>query len=427
MHRMRALVMVNQESWFANGEHTQRQYRPPSTGDVGWLLDTAATPEWFRPAAEGVIVYDKLPVASAEVLVHRARAAGWGTTNKGIEGLDQYGWATFTKIGAPTIHVGILAKMSQSRTSLFRLDGSAEMIADALARYHVATTVAWRGQAGMNAHALIRRCHGSYSRKSEPLWYWRVPSAAKECIGSTELKWSRPLAAAERQHEMVATWDIRAMYLAAATNAELAWSAPEHTGPRAFEPSAAGYWLIRPPVLPGPPIVLPERVRADGTAWVTTPVMVYYAKQRLDGMPPEVLDSWTARKTGRYLKEWAGLIRDALALEVPDEVRAAIKDTYARGVSMLTRSGGLIYRPDWRDEIVSRAIVNQRYKIDAAYNTLGIYPVRVNVDELMYSCDKDNVIDIGHALAAADGIGKFKTGRAWPMADYLKRYGNEQQ
>lgn len=423
----------------ATERHVATYADPGTLHDPGVLLDRLAS-QLPREGTVLVVGYGadvadgKARVNAASSIVVKAEATGWKTTPNGVKGLSDAGWIEFKRADGKRIHIGVAPWIRQSRMPLVDLGGDPVDQASALAMYRAAVGVTWRGSPGMTGCALIRHL----PRKRVPLWHWsRLPEGG--VTGSTELRWVREPTAAERHMPMVYAYDIRAMYLAAASVAELGYSAPRPAGAAPFDPKTAGYWRYRYPDRntidgdPRPPVG--RRLEPDGSAWAVTPVMEYLVARY--GMP-EILDTylcpddedWQGRMrpgTGRILRDWSERLRDALMddLRCPEggPVRLAVKRTYARSVGMMARYGGVVYRPDWRDTIVGMARVNMLRKIDNAAPVLGL-PLRINVDEVWYPGELGDGVRIGRVLGVGPEVGKFKPSDPpeLTMAEYLETY-----
>lgn len=408
----------------------------------------------FAGVGEGTVVWWPLTAESATTPAARKRftdriladlaLAGWRTSERGAE----TGWFTCGREGEPYVHLGIGPWINPKTTPLFSPDDPPALIAERLARYHVATGAAWRMTAGMAGCAGIRAAYERRRptgpdrlprRTSMPLWRWdSAPDAVTGC--SWEVRWDRELTPAECHSTYVHQFDIRASYLAAVGVARVAWSALHHAGPSLFEPSAAGYWQVRygrrpgdlrkSGLVAGDMLIPPGRIdpRTD-MIWLTTPVMAYLHER---GVSPTVHDAWISSRTGTYLKTWSERIRDARWSTAPgaEQLLPALKATYARTVGAMSRPGGRVYRPDWRDTIVDTARVNLRRKIDAAARILGVMPLSVNLDSVYYADDDPDARMIRSALDAAltptgdepDRLGKFRRQRTYTMSEWMTEH-----
>lgn len=425
-----AAVVRPQVSWLAERRYVEHSPTPAWVpGDparllhvagAGWFARKSAGTVLWQPGADEVRDRDRTTAA----LLAAAQDYGWASTPGGKE----TGWFTFTPRAGegPVIAFGVGPWIAQHRTSLFRLDEPANVVAARLARYEELTGTAWRGTGGMTGCAGIRQSHEEKTRGGQPLWRW--DKAPRGIVGSAwELRGSvhhRPMTDEERGMARVLCFDTRAGYLAAASLAEVGWSAPREQATPAFDYARAGYWTVMRADLPdevgGVPLRLLVKPGAGDTVTLTTPVMTYLYER---GVTPAPVAAWAAEQTGRHLRRWAERLRDARAAggdEVP-----AVKDTYSRTVGMMGRPGGRVYRPDWRDEVVDRARVNLVRKIDGA----GVSPLRWNVDAVWIATDEEPE-EVGARLGAYDTtqrrwrpeIGKLRLEATMTPAEYLERY-----
>lgn len=364
-----AMVVRPQLTWFASPAdpdrptHGQTPGWAAEPGSLGRIIDLAGG--WFKSHGEGVVLIqlpehrDMTPRARkalGERMIKSIKSKGWETSSQGID----TGWFLCLRDGSPAVMLGVSPWIDQSRTTLFSLERAepAPAIARRLALYQRHVGVAWRGTGGLSGCALLRNLR----QRNQPRWRW--DTAPTQVVGSSfELgrRLTRQPTDTERSWGLVHKYDVRGMYLAAALNAELALDALEPRGAQEFDPTRPGYWLVDPTGLFGAGTTLTRPAPADGRdlQWVTTPIMALWAEQ---GGVPEVHDSWTGDRQSRIMRPWAERLRTARD-DVPEEIKPAVKDTYARTVGMLRKVGGRVYRPDWRDTIVDLAKVNLLRKL----------------------------------------------------------------
>lgn len=425
--RWSVVVVRPQVTWFARAGR-KSEFHPT----VDWARTNlprvvmAAGAIWFPAGGEGVVLWQCREAVDTRRMVDTLRGHGCKVSDAGHE----TGWFTVRRDGCATVHLGISSMISQMRTTIIRLNGEAKRCAERLAQYADLTGAAWRGTAGMSGCAGIRATHETKVEGAQPLWRWDDARAAKAIRCSWELRGSRhnramttPEIAAEHVHQ----FDVRAMYCAAAGVAMCGWSAPEPRGPQEFDPGRPGYWQVRYAEVAEAPRELVKPT--DGMVWLTTPVMAYLVEIGIT--TPEVHDSWTAQRGGRYLKPWAERLTAALR-QVPEQadpsepgVKRALKDTYKRTVGMMAREGGRIFRPDWRDEVVDRARVNLLRKTARC----GYTPLRYNVDAVWIVTDHDartvgRALGVEYNAAGAEvwQVGKFRHIESTTPTAYLERY-----
>lgn len=396
-------------AWFARAARETMYRSTPAWGltDLPRVV-LAAGSLWFPRGGEGTVLWQGAESVDTRAMVVELRARGWHVTDSGHE----TGWFTVKRDGYATVHLGIAPMISPQRFPLASLHDDGERVALALVRYSDLMGAAWRGAAGMNGCAQIRAIHDTKPSGAQPLWRWDDAKSADAIRCSFELRGSRhrrPMTPAEFNRAYVHQYDIRAMYLAAANVAMLGWSAPEARGAQEFDPARPGYWYVKRDALHDAPA---ELVREDSRshAWLTTPVMAYLAEQDIH---PEVYDSWTCERGGRYLKSWAERLTAALKVTPPGpggqapSLERALKDTYKRTVGMMASEGGSIYRPDWRDEVVDRARVNLLRKCR------DVVPLRYNVDSVWIASDDPPEVT-GRLLGVPyndDGTEKWQIGK----------------
>jgi len=428
---------------------TSTSYIPAGMfADPGWLLDQVAA--LFSGA--GTVIVPRVPgpyytadwehLPYGEQLRECARLAGergWSTTDTAAE--HGYGWLTWTKTGAPTVHMGILPMIAPAGDQLVCADDPPEVQADLLARYHQAVGVPWMSTAGVTGVNLarklyertVRRPGKGEERRRQPVWIERLDDESLICAG--DIMWSRHRTAEEMAHAIVARWDVRMQYGAAAGVAELPVDRlRESTGPTEFDPAAAGYWRIAVPdgawwARNGestPPVVNPARVRADGTVALTTPLVALLYEM---GQRPEVLDSRTTTHTDRVLREWYERLRDArLGLNSPKhpeecrcpecELAAAVKSTANSAVGMMGSGRGRIQRKVWQHTVQDLARANMLRKLRSAQGYIG-WPFRIEHDSVWYAVPQASEgprFDV--ALGVHHAMGRFRFVGAWDREEY---------
>lgn len=425
-------VIREQRSWFAGRRRLAHLPTPPWALSDPALVIRHAGERLFTSAGEGVVVWQPWEPPGdrdrwTKALLHTADEYGWTSSDAGAES----GWFTFRRrdaLGAGPVVLFCVGAWTPAPAPGCEPGDPADRIAARLARYRELTGVAWRGHPGLSGCAAIRREHEQRSRGGQPLWRW--DKAPREVVGcSFELRGSahrRPMSDDERGMTAVYEFDTRAAYLAAAMNAEVGWSAPEHLGPHPFDPKRSGYWSVRRDQLPdevaGLPLPVIVRDRGRPLVTTTTPVMLWLAEQ---GVTPEVMDAWACERSGRHLRAWAERLRNALTAGDPGDMTPALKQTYSRTVGLLGKPGGRIFRPDWRDEVVDRARINLVRRVAAA----GLRPLRWNVDAVWVASDEPPEV-VGARLAAfypdtgmwRPEVGKLRHARTLTPAEYLAKY-----
>ena len=439
-----ALVFTREETFFAGRTmRNNSSYVPAGMfADPGWLLDQVAalfdtSGTVVVPAVPGPYHtpdWEHLPyVKQLSECARLAGERGWSTTDTALSG--EYGWLTWTKAGAPTVHMGILPAIKDEGDQLVSAQDSPEVQADLLARYHAAVGVPWMSHAGVAGVNLARALYerqvrmgvgqrGSRARR-QPLWIERLDD---ELVGAGDIMWSRHRQGDELARQVVAQWDIRMAYGAAAGVAELPVDAlRERSGPTAWDPAVAGFWLIRVPEDAwwarngriGPPVLNPARVRADGTAWLTTPLLdVLFTDLKLK---PEILDSRTTTHTDRVLREWYERLRDARTMAPNADsprLSAAIKATANAAIGMMGSGRGRIQRRAWQHTIIDQARANLYRKLHKACPEIG-WPFRIEHDSVWYAVPTpDDRMRYELALGVHPAMGRFRFVNAWSLERY---------
>lgn len=467
-HDARAIVIKDGSVALTGPDMAPRTFEYIPAGlltDAGSLLHWAG---YHLPTIDqGVLLVPSLPAYGdddwsidqrADLMTQRAASAGW--TRPVASRLTETGWVTWTHEGSgQRINMGVLDLIDRDRTPVADLSGTALAVALELAAYDRATGTPWRMTAGVTGCTMIRdmverieiaktarrRVASRKDAVNAPRWHSKAdPQRTDPATGVSrwarsagDLKWSRPLFAGEK-HGTVHHLDITGMFLAAASIAELPWGDLREVDVRVFD-GRAGYWLVDAYNLPfgstppaacpnhGPDTLCPdcaaggtwststpptwsrEAQNADGTVYLTTPMMTLLTEY---GVNPAVHHALVAPTAGRTLRPWAESIRDALYdPRTPQRTAAALKRTYAETIGMFNARGGTIYRPDWRDIIIDTARANLLRKVNGARNVLGVWPIRVNVDSVWYVMPDDTAATREQLLTALGGsgrLGKFR-------------------
>lgn len=426
--------------------------------DIGRLLDYAAA---LLPQGGTVIVtrppggwsespYIAPAVRDLDAMVIDAQAAGWNThAGRGHE----TGWYTFRNRDPrqPQLHVGIRPMLNQTRTPLWTVgEATAQDIAHQLARWHALTGTAYRQTPGVTGCAMIRDHYADRGsngfKRAEPLWRLpEIPDTVSTAGG--ELRWHRPPTDGELALPYVVSFDMRAARANAMGMVDtLAFSKLAHVGHATqFNRKAGGYWKVAageilsayglaawdsPRALP----VISEVCADDGGyVWLTTPMMRWLDNR---GALPLIHDAWISDAAGQYLRYFRDSIRHALhAADGDDTMTRAVKQCYQQTSGMLAAVGGSIDRRDWNNTILDHERGSVLTAAERVWQQTGCWPMRVNVDELVYAVNGDaDARAISHLLGSGPELGKWK-GKLWrtpagewlpllPMADYRERYGH---
>lgn len=405
--------------------------------DPGWLLDQVSV--MFSDAGTVIVPRVPRPVTTDEELsyadqlrecIRLAGERGWSASDIAAE--QGYGWLTWTREGSATVHMGILPHIRVDGDQLVDPDDPAEVQADLLARYRAAVGIPWMSTAGVAGTNLLRAMYARPVRttkgtraRQQPLWTEQIEP---EWLGAGDIMWSRRLTGAEHDMAMVAQWDVRMAYGAAAGMAQLPVDAlGEPTGPTQFDPDAAGYWRVRVPHGSWwaadndlrPPVANPGRVQGDRTVVLTTPLLAYLHELKIR---PEIVDSRTCPHTDRIMREWYERLRDARTMAPSADsprLAAAIKSTANAAIGMMASGRGRVQRKVWAHTIQDLARANLLRKLDAAQPRIG-WPFRIEHDSMWYTMPNpaslpyyEQALGVGHPSP-----GRLRRERVWSMTDY---------
>lgn len=451
-----AIALTNQVEEFATlHHHTNQRAFEPEIVDSQFTTEPAKLLDWvsrrFLAAGEGVLVVDRVPVhvfddgddrAQLRAFAEAVKPHGWDPGD-GIK-IDK-GWITWLRDGSPAVHMCVRRMLDQD--PMVSIGDAIESVLERLCRYAHLTYGAYHATPGVSGLGVLRNLYNRprlskppgmpprWVKRAQPLWVWRPP-LDMSAWGAGTLSWQRKPTPAERRLSLVVPFDVRAARLAAAGHAMLAWDAPTNTGAISWEPSLAGFWRIiaggRPWADPrkGLPIVNPDRIMSDGTAWVTSPIIrgidKFYPGQR-----PEILDSWTA--PGKpLLQPWVAQLRDAApAFQAAGDpiLEEMIKATYTESFGMMKAPGGRVYRTDWYATVVDE----ERYQflLKTRWSD-GPTPLKVVTDCAYYATDGDDLGEylarFGHDPAAHEGDAKighmiYKSEKVVTMGQWLAAQG----
>lgn len=416
-------------------------------------------------APEVTLIVDRLPLwvfddgddkARLAEFGEEAKAAGW-TAGAGLE-LGS-GWITWQKTGHAIVHLGIRRLMDPGDPdAMVKASDPLDVLAERLNRYGQLMGTPYRSTPGVSGTAMLRNLYdrpkwikpkgeaGRWGERRQPRWVWTPRDGYNQVphlTGTGPLIWQRKPTTFEETMPHVVAFDVRASYLAAAAGTPFGWDAPRPVGAVPFEPSASGFWRVylgTGAQLPdwaraerGVPIINPNRIAADGTTWVTTPIMRYISER--GHVLPEVIDAWISAESGLLLQEWAERIRGALpdAMTAGDHVlRQAVKSTYTQALTQMGTPGGRITRRDITQTVMDDArvrILRKVHKVaDGSDGT--IQPLKIKVDCVWYATAYSDGVDLlsrleprrfseGRMLAPTIGQFKLDRGHSGTMREYL--------
>lgn len=375
-------------------------------GEMAVLLDAnsqALIPRWRRQTSAGMV-------------------GGWRAVGGEIGP-----WTSFIQKPLPAVHLGFLDRLEPRRTALFhpRNDPPALMV-ERLEQFNEYTGAAWQMTAGVSGCASIRRLVGRRKGglpKGAP--HWGVGArrgVADERQAAGDIGWSRVLTRIERECQWVHGYDLNAARLAATGVADLPYERLSHVEGAPFDPALGGYWLVRVEDIPGDhrarPQLVPRSNRVGNLAWLTTPVM----KELMDrGHLPDVLEAYVS-PAKRWLYAWANRI-DKARLHAWENygkthpLYRSLRGVWTETIGMIERDGGSISLPVVAHTIIDRQRVTVSRHIDAIYQRLRLYPVRVMTDAIYYASHNENAESFAQELGITlgRGLGQFKPIQGYPV------------
>ncbi|MCM2430981.1 telomere-associated protein Tap [Streptomyces sp. RKAG337] len=257
-----------------------------------------------------------------------------------------------------------------------------------------------------------------------------------EVLDEEACQWVRPfdlITPEEAAFSDVVALDLITAFLAAANNVRVGLGPAQYVENPRFDKDLPGSWWVDlshvevDPRLPNP--FTPSGLRPTGPAWYATPTVAYAVELKAHVQP---LKAWVRPDTGLYLTPWYERLRDAylatmsdLGVHIPakDEVLderaflqemarhkqgdpgavallAAIKLTAKSGIGKL-REGPqgdsyidgepwsalkrVLWRPDIRAAVLSRARVNMHRKMMKMAKLTGLYPLAIMIDCVVYA------------------------------------------
>lgn len=387
------------------------------------VLDRAA--ELFKGDNEGVVLMDEaaalslalppsVPKAGAgtHVVLDMPRAMGWTVSYLSA-------WMTFSHPMRPSVHVAVHPWMDVNKVGWI-YDENLRTMAANLRRFAQLVGVSFRATPGVAAMALLRRCPTLPKGTRAPLWQLdvhRLPETLSEA-GEAEIEWS---ALSLSRGKPLARFDQNFAYLGAAAQVEVGLSAlmPQRwvaavTDPEQLKGYGGYIQIVRPkwphPYMPDP---LGTRLgdKPGSLIWVTVPTLKLLLKLADETViaPVDIRAAFLSQ-SGRLFRSWAETIRDALYGTVRTGKEAAIheavKEVYRKGIGMLGRPGGRVYRPDWRHAIVAHSRTMLWAKAWRVGQHMGVWPVRVHHDEVAYPAEA--VEPEAFPLMVGSKLGQFK-------------------
>jgi hypothetical protein len=356
-------------------------------------------------ATHSTIVY--AGVRPAEDAPGAIREAGWKAWHAGP-------WTHYER-GGRTVAVGQLDDAGDDQP-LFTTTTDPADVVQRLQAFGQATGYTWLGTCATTALGALRLTWANVAGK--PLWHHACPI---DNPGSGAIIWDRKPSAREAE-QPAWSWDVNGMYLAAAGGADVAYSTLEHTPHAGFDPRLPGYWLVSVPVVSPwePPLVAPDDLDRHGRAWLTTEA-VKALRQRYGprGALAQMHDSYTAapldgRVSCRVGRRWSDRFAQARTTHGSTLIGPAIKRTYAAAAGGMRRESMRVFRPDWSHTWIDLANANMLRRLWRVYDALGVWPTRINTDEVTYRYPADRVHLLEQQLGVSDQLGSFKrSGGAW--------------
>lgn len=270
------------------------------------------------------------------------------------------------------------------------------------------------------ALSLLENEHAPMLKRRSPYWRPRPSPASRECH-LPAWSWTHPDYSDDLALDLTIL-DAVGAFVSAASSANFAHGALEHTGALPTPPSAKilpGYYRIDAHMWSYPHIVSPlGAADVEGKIWIAHPTMELLCQLADLGKWPALTihDSWTCSSSVR-LREWATAVNlaraDALralahaeAHGTAEEIEAAddwyengVKGGYAMAVQMMRGPAedgpvkSAVKRPDWYDTIHAQHAASTWRKIWRVMDA-GYIPVMMGaVDEVVYlTQDFENIV-----------------------------------
>lgn len=239
---------------------------------------------------------------------------------------------------------------------------------------------------------------------------------------------SRALTDDEDSHEWAHAYDLNAAQAAVNSGVFVGVGEPERVTVSEFQrkqwAKLAGYMLANVPrnhaaLDPRLPDIIQPWARADersdepgGPTWVPIETLVLLDEL---GVPIEVSEALYWPTSRRLLRSYGETMSKARLdlLDGDDEPSAlavsVLKGMYKSRIGDFNRPGSRIYRPDWRDMILAKAVANGYRKLRKIGSTSGRYPIAWHVDAALYTSDDPDPTNAApSAMQFGPAMGEWK-------------------
>lgn len=308
-----------------------------------------------------------------------------------------------------TLPPEVAPDVAPDRFPLITLDDDA--LSASLRQWRAVMGTEWWGTPGTAAmHALEARI------KAVKTWHarWRLPDGpykgGVERVHIPAQFDRRPDCRCRYLH----AYDVTRMFPTAAGCTDVALGALQ-PGPREFDKSLAGWWLvdIAPwcwDELPDPAGYASRHHRPGDPRWVTTPTLRLLADLHDQGAHGgfSVVMSFVGK--GRpVFKAWNQAAEQLYRAAVTRELRDAVKMSTREAIGLLNSSTYSTSRPDWHFAVIAQARSNLFRKLWKVYGSEARAPLAIDTDCVWYGSDNpDPVASLPDGWVLGDMPGQFK-------------------
>lgn len=255
--------------------------------------------------------------------------------------------------------------------------------------------VPWKGNGTITSDAWLRRRLRRTLRPTE-----LPPPVADGSAHEVPMVWHRPARPDERNLRYCHGLDLNLAYAAGASSLPLPTGAYTHLELPRFDPKLAGVYLVE--------------VEGE-TRWVTAPTM-----QRLAAAGVQALEGYVWPESGRHLRAWYEMIRDARTelLEMGGPALGALKDVCREGLGRMASKVRTIpdgrrleddpmYQPYWAWAVIAE--VRERILLRAG--GVSVDPVAIDTDALYFLSSRHSpeTLAATMGLPLGTGLGQFKS------------------
>ncbi len=248
------------------------------------------------------------------------------------------------------------------------------------------TGTAWCGTGGLTSDMLLLRSRrGRINVPDMPNITQPVGGRRPLAREEPGLRFARPMGRGEFASRWCHTYDVNAMYLAAARDARWPFGRWRATTADQAPPTMTGWYEVEP-----------------GALWVTTPTA-----RTLDLDPRGRFIGWD--DSAPVLRSWADKL---VSLRAMPGMAPIVKAVYTAGIGRLgSRQPTTMPRnPYAQQEVWARARLELARKIEQVRHTSGRRPIAANIDQVYYLASVDDPIEFARriGLPLGDRPGQLK-------------------